>query len=323
MSVSASRAAALGERSVVIGLLMMATATQLQPMMDTVAKYLGGQISPLQVAWARMFFQMLFTAPLVIAACGVAGLVPGAMRLQILRGLLMCGANVFFFFGIVVMPLADAIALVFIGPLIVTALSALVLGEQVGPRRWTAVAVGLAGAVIVIRPGFGVFGVEALLPLAAAVCYASYLIVTRQLAGRTHAFQMHFFTAVTGTVVLLAPLALGIGFDIEMLAPSVPTLSQWGLLVLVGLLSTVAHLLIILAYGRAPASVLAPIGYLEIVGAATMGYLVFGDFPDFWTAVGVAVIISSGVYVILRERAKERLPATVAGRGSPPPDLPG
>jgi drug/metabolite transporter (DMT)-like permease len=122
----------------------MVAATQIQPMMDAVAKWLGGQISPLQVAWGRMFFQMLFILPVVLWLYRGAGMLPRPLPLQLLRGLLLSGMNVTFFFAIAAMPIADAIALVFVAPMIITALSAIVLGEQVGPRRWAAVAIGLS-----------------------------------------------------------------------------------------------------------------------------------------------------------------------------------
>lgn len=299
----AAERALSGDRELVIGILIMVVATQLQPMMDAVAKWLGGQMSPLQVAWGRMFFQMLFTLPVVLWLSGAVGLVPRPIGLQILRGLFLSGMNVTFFFAIATMPIADAIALVFVAPMVITALSALVLGEHVGPRRWLAVAVGLAGALIVIRPGAGAFGAVGLLPLGTAFCYAGYLIVTRRLTTSARPMEIHFFTALSSMVILTVPLLLGGAFSIPAIAPIAPSATQWALLALVGLLSWAAHLLIILAYSRAPASVLAPIGYLEIVGATAVGLVVFGDFPDNWTWVGVAVIIASGLYILLRERS--------------------
>jgi drug/metabolite transporter (DMT)-like permease len=291
------------EREVVIGILLMIVATQVQPMMDAVAKWLGGQMSPLQVAWGRMFFQMLLTLPVVLWLYGAVGLLPRPIGLQLLRGFFLSGMNVTFFFAIAKMPIADAIALVFVAPMIVTALSAIILGEHVGPRRWTAVAVGLCGALIVIRPGGGAFGSIGLLPLGTAFFYAGYLIVTRRLTSSSQPMQIHFFTALTSMVILACPLAVGAALDLAPIVPIMPTVTQWSLLVLIGLLSWIAHLLIILAYSRAPASVLAPIGYLEIVGATAIGFAVFGDFPDGWTWVGVAVIISSGMYILLHERS--------------------
>ncbi len=321
MSAPASREpAGLGEREVVIGVVLMLSATVLQPMQDVIMKVLGSSVPPVQVAWARMFFQMLFTLPFVLVGPGVAGLLPRPFGLQIMRGLFIAGANVSFVSAIVLMPLADAIALVFVAPLMVTALSALVLGEVVGPRRWTAVAIGLVGAVIIVRPGSGLFGLAALLPIAAAACYAGYLIITRYVTTTARPISTHFFTAFVNVVAVGIPLAIGYFAGIEMIAPVAPTPVQWGWLAVVGLISTVAHFLIILAYGRAPASTLAPITYFEIVGATVLGYLVFGDFPDFWTWVGVAVIVTTGLYVVFRARRRKAespavLPITGADTG--------
>jgi drug/metabolite transporter (DMT)-like permease len=196
----------------------------------------------------------------------------------------------------------------------VTALSAIVLGEVVGPRRWSAVVIGLAGAVVIIRPGSGLFGLVALLPLTAAVLYACYLIVTRHLTSSAAPISTHFFTAVVSVVAVGIPLLFGMAVNVPLITPVAPTPAEWGFLAIVGLISTVSHFLIILAYGRAPASTLAPITYFEIVGATILGYLVFGDFPDFWTWVGVAVIVSSGLYVVFRARKKQvETPATLPG----------
>lgn len=301
-SESAAGRDASGHREVLVGVLLMVAASQLQPMMDTIAKWLSGTMSPLHIAWGRMFFQMLFTLPVVLWLFGVAGLVARPLPLQLLRGFFLAGMNVTFFFAIAVMPIADAIALVFVAPMLVTALSAIVLGEHVGARRWAAVAIGLLGALIVIRPGAGAFGAAGLLPLCTALFYSGYLIVTRHLTISAPPMQIHFFTALSCTVILTVPLLIGAGFEIAALAPIVPDMTQLALLMVIGAVSMAAHLFIILAYSRAPASTLAPISYLEIVGATVLGYLVFADFPDLWTWVGAAVIVSSGLYILLGAR---------------------
>lgn len=299
-------AATVSEREIVFSVVIMAaTATVLQPSMDTIMKYVGGQIPALQVAWARVFFQMIFTLPIVLFRQGTGGLVPRPLGLQVWRGLFLSGTIVAFTFAIVLMPLADAIALVFIAPLVVTALSAIVLGEVVGLRRWTAVVIGLVGALIIIRPGSGLFGLAAILPLIAALSYACYLIVTRRLTHVSAPMSTHFFTALVGTIALGLPLAVGLAVELPIVTPMAPSAVQWGLLVIVGVISSASHLVIIYAYGRAPVSVLAPLTYLEIVGATMFGYLVFGDLPDIWTLVGVAVIIASGSYVVMRAGRRE------------------
>jgi drug/metabolite transporter (DMT)-like permease len=299
------------DRAAVAGILIMCAGVALLPFMDAVSKFLGSSLPATEIAWGRFTFQALYMLPVVLATCGLANLIPRPLGLHILRGVLHAGSNVAFIAAITAMPLASAVATVFVWPLIATALSSVALGEHVGPRRWAAVFVGLAGAVIVIRPGMGIFGLVGLLPLVTAVMYACYFIITRKLATSAPPATMHFFTGFAGSVFLGIVLLAAHIFDIELFAPLSPSSAQWGLLATVGLVSTVAHMLVILACTRAPASVLAPIGYLEIVGATAIGFFWFGDVPDFWTWVGVAVIIGSGLYVWLRERRRSR-PPTVA-----------
>lgn len=297
----AARAAA-SERDIVWGMLIMASATMLLPVMDAFSKQLGGSLNPLQIAWGRFAFQALYTLPVVFFGLGAAHLLPRPLGLHVLRGVLIAGSNVAYVAAIIRMPLATALATVFVWPLIVTGVSALVLGEHVGPRRWVAVIVGLAGALIVIRPGSADFTPAALLPVLCAVLFSGYFIATRHLAGTAPAMSMHFFTGLSASLFLGLLMVLAATFEVEMFVPRMPDGEQWLFLAIIGFISTAGHLLIIIACTRAPASVLAPIGYLEIVGSATIGFLVFHEVPGIWTWVGVSVIIGSGLYLWVRER---------------------
>jgi drug/metabolite transporter (DMT)-like permease len=302
MALPSAAAAAPSERDIVSGMLIMASATMLLPVMDAFSKELGASLNPLQIAWGRFAFQALYTLPVVVFWLGAAHILPRPLGLHVLRGILIAGSNVAYVAAIIRMPLATALATVFVWPLIVTGVSALVLGEHVGPRRWAAVVVGLVGALIVIRPGSADFTPAALLPVLCAVLFSGYFIVTRHLVGTAPAMSMHFFTGLSASLFLGLLMALAAWFDVALFAPAMPDARQWLFLAIVGFISTAGHLLIILACTRAPASVLAPIGYLEIVGSATIGYLVFHEVPGVWTWVGVSVIIGSGLYLWMRER---------------------
>ncbi|WP_199681151.1 DMT family transporter [Stappia sp. 28M-7] len=301
------------------GIALMSVAMLLVPMMDVTAKYLTTTQPPLQIALARFGFQMVFA--LLTAAIGPGLSVLRAPRLwpHLLRGFFLSGATVCFFTAVATMPVTDAIAIFFVEPMILTVLSALVLKEQVGPRRWAAVLVGLAGVAIIMRPGFATFGLTALLPLCAALLFALYLLITRKLSGEGGMLCVQF-TAGLGGVMLLGVLFVSANIaGYEPAAAVMPDLPGWGLLALVGALSFFAHGLIVKAFAAAPASVLAPFNYLEIVSATVFGYLVFGDFPDGPTWIGIALIVGSGIYIAHREnrRSQEELAALINRTGPP------
>jgi drug/metabolite transporter (DMT)-like permease len=179
----------------------------------------------------------------------------------------------------------------------------LLLKEKVGLRRLGAVIVGFIGALIILRPGIGVFRWPALFSLGSGICYGFYAIATRKLAGTAPPLVTAGFTALVGAVVmsLSAPLYW-----------VTPSLFQLAIMVLIGLIAAVGHYLVILSYERAQASLLAPFAYYEIVMAVVVGYVMFGDLPDPWTWVGIAVLAASGIYISLRERQ--------LGLRRPPPD---
>ena len=301
------------------GIALMSVAMLLVPMMDVTAKYLTETQPPLQIALARFAFQMVFALLTAAIGPGLSALQARRLWPHLLRGFFLSGATVCFFTAVATMPVADAIAIFFVEPMILTVLSALVLKEQVGPRRWMAVLVGLAGAAIIIRPGFETFGLTALLPLGAALLFALYLVITRKLSGEGGMLCVQF-TAGLGGVMLLGTLFVAANIaGYEPAEAVMPDLPGWGLLALVGALSFFAHGLIVQAFAAAPASVLAPFNYLEIVSATVFGYLVFGDFPDGPTWIGIALIVGSGIYIAHREnrRSQEELAARINRTGPP------
>ncbi len=277
------------------GILLVCGAMTVVPFMDGIAKYLTGDFSVLQIVWARYFFHFLIMLPILLWRYGPKAFDVPRPGVQILRGGLLLGSTLFFFAAIATLPLADALALIFISPLVVTALSPLVLKEPVGIRRWSAVGVGFLGAMIIVRPGMGVFSGGALLALAAGGVYGCYLLATRKLSGQAPPLVTLGYTALLGAVALTFVLPF---------VWITPTLPQLGLMVAMGLIAACGHFMLIKAFEHAEAAVLAPCTYFEIVMMTLVGYFAFGDFPDFWTWIGIAVIVASGLYTSWRERVR-------------------
>ncbi len=280
-----------------IGVGLMLSAMVVLPFLDVVAKTLGQQGMPvIQIVWARMAFGAALTLPFVLRLGGKAALLPDRPWYHTFRSALLISATFSFFFALKFLPIADALAIFFVQPLIVTALSPLVLREHVGPRRWAAVGIGFLGTLIIIRPGLTEVNPGTFLALAAGTCLALYFLMTRRIAGQTHAVFTTFHTSLIGTVLSSA---------IALFLWQAPTPQQWGLLFLIGLIATVGHFLIVRAYDHAEASLLAPLAYSEMVMATIAGWWFFGDFPDGWTFAGVAILISCAIYISVRERTKK------------------
>ncbi len=294
---SSGAGASAAEDSPARGIVLMLAAMAVVPVMDGVAKHLSASFPVLQVVWARYFFHLLILLPVVLWRHGAGALLLRNPWLQVARGGFLLGSTVLFFAAIAVMPIADALALVFVAPLVVTALSPLILGERVGLRRWTAVGVGFVGVVVIVRPGLSAFHPGMLLALGAGTVYAFYSLATRKLSGSAPPLVTLVYTALLGALVMSA------------LVPVVwtpPGTEDLFWMVLMGALAAAGHFLVIKSFEHAEASLLAPLGYSEIVMATVVGYVAFGDFPDAWTWLGVAIVIASGVYVSLRERRGAR-----------------
>ncbi len=284
------------------GILYMTLGTSIVPVMDAVAKYLGDSMSPIQITWGRFFFQALIMLVGLVITLGPRSLVPKKPLIHAIRGVLLATATLFFFTSLRYLPLADAIAIFFVQPMILTLISAFVLHEHVGWHRRVAVLTGFAGALLIIRPGTDAFLVASLLPLGAAVFFASYLALTRAVANIDHPATMQFSSGVSAVIVLSIALLVANQWPGATMAPKVPTLSEWFWLAMIGVIAAGGHLLVVMAMNRAPASALAPFGYIEIVAATALGWLFFNDWPDKWTWIGIAIIVASGAYVYYREQ---------------------
>lgn len=283
-------------RSPLTGVFLMIAAMAVLPFLDVVAKVLGEAGVPvLQIVWARMVFGAMLTLPFALRHAGPRGLWPDRPGVHLLRAALLIGATYTFFAALTYLPIADALAIFFVNPLIVTALSPLILGEHVGPRRWAAVGVGFIGTLIIIRPGFQEINTGVLLAFASGCCLGLYFLMTRRIAGKTPAMVTTYDTCLMGALMASA----AIPFVWQQ-----PTMLQWGQYLLIGLIATAGHYLIVRAYDYAEASLLAPLAYTEIIMAVVVGWYFFDDFPDRWTFLGVSILIASAIYISWRERKR-------------------
>ncbi|SCB39246.1 Threonine/homoserine efflux transporter RhtA [Rhizobium hainanense] len=291
----------------------MASAMILLPTMDAIAKYMASfeGMSPGQVTFYRFFFQLVCMLPMLATMAGRSAFSAKRPWMNLLRGALHGAASLLFFAAVKYMPLADVFAIYFVEPFMLTALSALFLGDKVGWRRWLAIVIGFVGAMIVIQPSFEIFGLKALLPVACAFLFALYLFMNRAVGEADSPMTMQVMAGVGGTLFMSVTLLAGASAGIADFEPSLPA-SALGLvlLLILGSISGYAHMLVVRAFRLAPLSLLAPFQYFEIISATVLGYAIFGDFPNLSKWIGIAIIVSSGLFIIWRERVQSRLEKT-------------
>lgn len=297
-----------------LGMALMVAFCALAPLIDVASKFAVQSVSVTQVTFFRMVFQALLMAPVVLVLRQSLALTPRALGWLSLRALMLIGSTFSFVGAMRSMPLADALAIAFVEPFIILALGTALFGDHVGPRRIIAAVIGFLGALLVIQPNFSVFGAVAFYPLATAVFFALYMLVTRRVARDVPAEAMQFHTAWIGTALLLPAIALGHAAGFEGLELSNPPPLVWFQLFCVGAAATVSHMALTVALKFAPSATLAPLHYLEIVNAVLFGFLFFGDWPNTLSWVGIAVITLSGLYIIARERGQARAAARAARR---------
>jgi drug/metabolite transporter (DMT)-like permease len=282
------------QAAVLRGTLLMCAGVSLFPFMNAAVKLLGARYPANEIVWARFTGHLIVMLLVFLPQYGSRLLATRRPAVQIGRGVLMLVGNALFVVAIAHVPLATASAIGFTAPLIVTALAVPLLREPVGLRRWSAVLVGFAGALVVIRPGSGFGDPMMLLLLLGSATNALYLIATRWIGHYDDPATSIVFSALIGSAIMTLVLPFSFvwprdAFDFAMLG---------GL----GVIGAVGHYLVICAFRHGPAAVIAPLGYVELVGTATLGYLIFDNCPDVWTWVGAAIIIASGLYITLRER---------------------
>lgn len=275
------------------GIALMIAAMLILPFLDFCAKVLTQEgINPFQVVWGRVFFGTLINLPLLLRTESASALVPNLPVMHTLRAGLLVLSTACFFAALKFLPVADTLAIFFVQPLVTTVASPYVLGEHVGWRRYTAALVGFCGTLIIIRPGFSSLNAGVPLALAAGVLLSFYMMFTRKIQGKASAVVTNFHTNLIGA----AMLSLFLTFFWTW-----PTPTQWALMFAVSAIATTGHYLVIKAFDHAEASLLAPLSYTEMIMAVTGGWYFFGDFPDRWTFVGVAVLIASASYISWRE----------------------
>jgi drug/metabolite transporter (DMT)-like permease len=277
---------------------------------DTLAKYLTHFYPVSLIVWSRFAFHLLIVVVLLGPHYRSRLIRTQRLAEQVLRGLLLLLGSTFFISAVKFMPLAETTAISYLTPLIVTLMSVFFLKEKVEPARWIAILCSFAGVLIIIRPGSSVFTWAALLPIANATTFAIYQIVTRRLANLESPYTSIFYAGLVGTVLL------------SVILPDVWVLPQnWGhalAFVSIGLLAALGHLILINAYAHASAARLAPFSYTQVIWVSIVGFIVFGDFPDLWSLLGIAILIASGLYTATRERRSAR---GRSGKG-PPPETP-
>ena len=276
------------------GTLLVVAAVGVFALMDTIAKYLARSYPVSGVVWARYAANLLVLLIFFAARGELKRLRTARPGLQIMRGLLLAGASLLYFTSLTVLPLAEAAAIGFVMPLFLALLAVPMLGERMDGARLAAVLAGLAGALVIVRPGAAAFTPYALLPIGMALCNALYQILTRKVAGVEHPLTSLAWGAIVGAVLLSFALPFA------WVTPTDPW--HWVLLGVIGLLASVGHFLLIRAYDYANATGLAPFFYTQLVWVMLLGWLVFGDFPDGWSLLGTGIIVASGITLVGRQR---------------------
>lgn len=290
-----------------LGILFMLGFCVLIPFGDALAKMLGHTVPLIVLVLVRFGAQAALLVPLVWLTGSSLRMGPRTLRLTALRSVLQIMGISFMFLSLRYLPLADAVAIAFVMPFIMLLLGHFVLGEEVGVRRIAACGVGFVGTLMVIKPSFAEVGWIATLPLSVAVIFALFMLITRQIAKEADPLALQAVGGIIGVPILLALLVLPI--DLPDLTPGWPSGSDAGLLLAMGVLGTMAHLLMTWSLRFAPSATLAPMQYLEIPVATLLGLLFFDELPDGLAAMGIGLTVMAGLYIIWRERVTARAAA--------------
>jgi drug/metabolite transporter (DMT)-like permease len=291
-------------RDRLIGIALMCGALACFSCLDATAKWLTRDLPPMQVTWARYVSSALFVCLIINPLT-----TPGVTRtkrpwLQAFRSLLLLASTAMNFIALQYLQLAETISIMFMTPFLVALISGPLLGEWIGPRRLIAICIGFLGVLVVLRPGLGGLHPAAALSVLGACCYAIFNLTTRMLAASDSSQTTMFFSSLGG-VIILTPL-------ISLFWMPPPTWHSWALMGVMGAFATLGHWLLIRAHRLAPAAVLAPFIYSQIVWMVLLGWWLFGQWPDRWTFIGAAIVIASGLYLLSRERVKGVKPAPPA-----------
>ncbi|MFG6516308.1 DMT family transporter [Sulfitobacter sp. 1A13496] len=296
-----------------IGIALMMGFCIVAPVGDAMAKLLGASVPLGQVVLLRFAIQALILIPIVWYSGRIWRMRGRVLRLTFLRTLLHMAGIAAMFTALKYLPLADAVAIAFVMPFFMLLLGKFILNEEVGPRRLGASIVGFLGTLLIVQPSFANVGWPALLPVVVAVVFSFFMLVTRQIAKETDPISLQAVSGVMAVAMILPLLALGTMTQIAPLRLIQPDALDWTLLLGIGVLGTVAHLLMTWSLRFAPSATLAPMQYLEIPFATLLGLLIFSDLPNPLAGLGILITVGAGLYIVMRERATARaLAAAVA-----------
>ena len=284
-------------RTKTLPILLMIGAVFCFASMDATAKYLMKQIGPAQTIWARYTVQAILVTVLILPKINVYGRTKYP-KLQFLRSVALMMATTLFFFAFSRLGLAEASAIFNISPVLITLGAFLFLREQIGPRRVIGILVSLLGALIIIRPGSGVFTIYAILPLGAAIFYSTYSLATRFVGADESPWTSLFYSAIFGAICY----SIYIVFNWNPMSNNALLLT-----IIIGLFGTAGHICLIRALTLGEASLVAPFIYTNLLFTTIWGFVLFGNFPDFWTIVGALIIVAAGIYVWARDRAVRQI----------------
>ncbi len=280
------------------GIVIMIVAMVILPIKDGLAKILGGAYSPLEITWAQFCLVYLLLAPFIILRYGPRMLWPRPLGLQVLRGIFAVTGIGFFYWAVLYIPLASTTSIFFLAPLVVAVLSPFMLNEPVDWRQWVAVIVGFLGVFLILRPDLGAFNKGFLIAVAGAFSIGLFYICNRKLAAGMPAIVTLAHTVIIGAVLL------------SFAVPAVwvtPTVADIPMITGFVLCALMGQGLLMASFEYAPASVVAPFLYSSIISSTLFGLFILGEFPDIWTLLGIAVVISSGIYIGVREGRVKRM----------------
>lgn len=299
-----------------LGIALMLCFSATVPFADAIAKILGQTLPISLIVLFRFAAQLVILLPVVMLSRRVWNFAPRVMRLTLLRTLLHILGIGLMVAALRVLPLADAIAIAFVLPFLMLLLGKFILHEEVGPRRLAACAVGFAGTLLIVQPSFQQVGWQALLPLAVAVNFAFFILITRSVSKEIDPISLQVVSGGMAVVILLPVLGGYYLWAGQAGVPAAPNATEWALLAAMGAIGTVAHLLMTWSLRYAPSTTLAPIQYAELPMTAFVGWLIFSDLPNGMATLGIAISVGAGIYIILRERA------TLAPAKTPVPPAP-
>lgn len=287
-----------------LGVIYLLAAIGLISLVDTICKFYTDELHAVMLVWGYFVCIAFFVAGYFAIRGKISLLHCSKPGLQIARSGFLVASIASLYVSLTYLPIAEATAIGFTGPLFITALSVPFLGERVGWHRWLAVVIGLAGVLVIVRPGGAVWHWSASMALLGAVCFAFFQLITRRLANQDRHQTTLLYTSIGGTAwaSLMVPFFW-----------TTPTTSQWAMFGIIGAMGAGAHYCMVQAFLRAEASLLAPFNYTKLIWVAILGYLVFDDLPGLDTMIGSSIIAAAGLYVLYREDRRSPVPLESVG----------